>query len=234
MAVLLLRLAGPLQSWGTRSRFTDRDTERFPSKSGVIGLLCAALGRPRDAPLHDLCALRLAARADRPGRLETDYHVTQDILRASGAVSRDPLPSRRHYLADAVFLVGLAGDAALVSACAGALLKPVWPLYLGRKSCPPSEPIALPDGLRDDDLETAMATYPWLSSRRWGERAVPAELEIEWECAARHPDAQPRRDVPLCFVTGRRDFALRHVRHATVPMPPAIEEESHEAQPVAG
>jgi CRISPR system Cascade subunit CasD len=39
MAVLLLRLAGPMQAWGTQSRFVNRDTELEPSKSGVIGLL---------------------------------------------------------------------------------------------------------------------------------------------------------------------------------------------------
>ena len=48
MNTLLLRLAGPMQSWGTQSRFTIRDTGYEPSKSGVIGLLCAALGKPRD------------------------------------------------------------------------------------------------------------------------------------------------------------------------------------------
>jgi len=48
MAVLLLRLMGPMQSWGTQSRFSHRDTDLEPSKSGVIGLLCAAMGKPRD------------------------------------------------------------------------------------------------------------------------------------------------------------------------------------------
>ena len=47
MSTLLLRLAGPMQSWGTQSRFTIRDSGLEPSKSGVIGLLCAALGKPR-------------------------------------------------------------------------------------------------------------------------------------------------------------------------------------------
>ena len=50
MSVLLMRLAGPMQSWGTQSRFGHRDTGTEPSKSGVIGLLCAALGWPRDQP----------------------------------------------------------------------------------------------------------------------------------------------------------------------------------------
>src|SRR4051794_39949025 len=103
MPTLLLRLSGPMQSWGTRSRFDDRDTERLPSKSGVIGLLCAAQGRPRLAQIEDLAALRMGVRADRAGILATDYHTAQNVARASSG-TKDTEPSRRHYLADAVFL----------------------------------------------------------------------------------------------------------------------------------
>ena len=41
---LLLWLEGPLQSWGQDSKFGRRDTLAFPTKSGVLGLVCAALG----------------------------------------------------------------------------------------------------------------------------------------------------------------------------------------------
>ena len=41
MSVLLLRLSGPMQSWGVQSRFTVRDTGLEPSKSGVVGLIAA-------------------------------------------------------------------------------------------------------------------------------------------------------------------------------------------------
>ena len=61
MATLLLRLQGPMQSWGTTSRFDERDTQLEPSKSGVLGLLCAALGRNRSEPVQDLAALRMRA-----------------------------------------------------------------------------------------------------------------------------------------------------------------------------
>lgn len=44
MATLLLRLAAPLQSWGSDSKFETRKTGREPTKSGVVGLLAAALG----------------------------------------------------------------------------------------------------------------------------------------------------------------------------------------------
>ena len=48
MATLLLRLAAPLQSWGSDSKFETRKTDREPTKSGVVGLLAAALGLRRD------------------------------------------------------------------------------------------------------------------------------------------------------------------------------------------
>lgn len=41
---LLLWLEGPLQSWGHDSKFGRRDTLAFPTKSGVLGMVCAALG----------------------------------------------------------------------------------------------------------------------------------------------------------------------------------------------
>jgi len=87
MATLLFRLQGPLQSWGISSHFTERDTAREPSKSGVIGLVCAAMGRPRDADLGDLVALRMGVRVDREGILRKDFQVAQDILEAAGKKS---------------------------------------------------------------------------------------------------------------------------------------------------
>ena len=41
---LLMWLEGPLQSWGDRSRYSRRETQLFPTKSGVYGLILCALG----------------------------------------------------------------------------------------------------------------------------------------------------------------------------------------------
>ena len=41
---LALLLDGPLQSWGFSSRFQRRTTGLHPTKSGVIGMICAAMG----------------------------------------------------------------------------------------------------------------------------------------------------------------------------------------------
>jgi len=164
MNVLLLRLVGPMQSWGTQSRFTIRDAGFEPSKSGVVGLICAAIGRPRTEQIDDLAALHMGVRVDHEGRMNSDYHTTLNVIKASGA--RPPLGeavvSTRYYLADADFLVGLEGDNLhLLEKIDAALTNPCWPLYLGRKAFPPGEPVHLRDGLwQSQELYQALATYP--------------------------------------------------------------------------
>src|ERR1017187_9236005 len=117
MPTLLLRLVGPLQSWGTTSRFNERDTGKEPSKSGVIGLLAAAMGIDREnwTDLEPLTQLRMGVRHDRPGTPKQDYQTAgcasdDTIIKADGKPSKDGVVSRRHYLADAAFLVGLEAD----------------------------------------------------------------------------------------------------------------------------
>ena len=104
MTTLLLRLQAPMQSWGISSLFTERDSAREPSKSGVIGLICAALGRPKDSDLSDLTALRMGVRIDREGRLEKDFQTARNIYAASGTKTIESVISNRYYLADAAFL----------------------------------------------------------------------------------------------------------------------------------
>ena len=98
MATLLLRLAAPLQAWGADSKFETRKTGREPTKSGVIGLLAAALGLRRDEreALARLTGLRFGVRVEREGQLLVDYHTakTQD--------EKTSYVTYRHYLQDAV------------------------------------------------------------------------------------------------------------------------------------
>lgn len=134
MPTLLLRLAGPLQSWGTTSRYDERDSQLEPSKSGVLGLLCAALGRDRREPVDDLAALRMGVRVDREGVRLRDFQTVQGVLKRDGQLNKNAIISLRYYLADAVFLVGLQGEnASLLQALQEALHHPVWPI-LDRKS----------------------------------------------------------------------------------------------------
>lgn len=173
MPTLLMRLHGPLQSWGTTSRFDERDTQLEPSKSGVVGLLCAALGRDRAEPVDDLAALRMGVRVDREGVPMRDYQTATGVLIA-GTAKPDlerTVVSPRYYLSDASFLVGMEGGSlALLRRLHQALREPVWPLALGRRSFAPSRPVWLPDGLVDVPLKAALQTYPsnhMPSNGRW-------------------------------------------------------------------
>lgn len=167
MATLLLRLAAPLQSWGADSKFETRKTNREPTKSGVIGLLAAALGLRRDdaAGLARLNGLHFAVRADREGSLLVDFHTAnREEDRKKG---KAPYVTYRHYLQDAVFLVGLESeDTALLQELETALKHPVYPLYLGRRSCPPTLPLCL--GIRAGKLLDTLRAEPLLVKRRNG------------------------------------------------------------------
>jgi CRISPR system Cascade subunit CasD len=75
---LVVRLAGPLQSWGDNSPYTTRGTLAYPTYSGLLGLARAALGSPRDANPADwqwLRDLTMAVRIDEPGRIVRDFHT---------------------------------------------------------------------------------------------------------------------------------------------------------------
>ena len=205
MNVLLLRLVGPMQSWGTQSRFSVRDTGLEPSKSGVVGLLGAALGRPRATPVDDLARLRMGVRVDCEGRIAKDYHTTQNVLKAGGKGLFKTVVSSRFYLADAAFLVGLEGDDMdLLRKLDRALADPVWPLFLGRKAFPPSLPTRLPDGLREGEgLEKALRRYPRIvKARRHSDEPLRVVLESPTGEAV-------RVDQPISFAA--RQFTQRRV-----------------------
>ncbi len=163
MPTLLLRLQGPMQSWGTTSRFDERDTQLEPSKSGVLGLICAALGRDRNESVDDLAALQMGVRVDREGVVLRDYQTATGIVNAAGKVDmKRTVVSPRYYLSDAAFLVGFEGERSLLDQIHQALKTPHWPLSLGRKGCLPSPPVYLPDGVRDSALQEALRDYPEL------------------------------------------------------------------------
>ncbi|GAA3505619.1 type I-E CRISPR-associated protein Cas5/CasD [Streptomyces prasinosporus] len=217
--VLVLRLAGPLQSWGASSRFTRRTTESAPTKSGVIGLLAAAAGVERgdDTRLAPLAALRFGVRIDQPGTRVRDFHT------AHHGVTGASMPlSERFYLADAVFVAAVEGDHALLTGLRDALRAPAYPPYLGRRSCPPSEPVVL--ALSEDaHLEDVLAGVPWQASAWYRRRhRTPQTLTVLRETAADEPAgaADVLRDQPVSFDAAHRRHALRTV--VTVPVPTPI------------
>ena len=132
---LLLRMEAPLQSWGVSSKYDYRSTEKFPTKSGVVGLLGAAGGVQRGdvKRIAELASFKMMAVSCRNGGQLQDYHTVQSIQAVT----------ERCYLMDSDFVVILEGDGKLVDDCVLALKNPVYAPYLGRKCCRPSAPILM-------------------------------------------------------------------------------------------
>ena len=217
-AALAIYLDAPLQSWGVSSRFQRRGTESAPSKSGVLGLISAAMGIDKHGPdesdrLAPLSACRFSvfpvATGENPApvlRLE-DFHTVGggydrddpvDKLRiarkASGGVSTT-IVTRRFYLEQARFAAVLEGDSGILQKAAAALEDPIWGVWFGRKCCLPAAPL-LPT-LASSMSEALDALLKKTGSRIVGEGCIEQDGDGAWH--------QP--DQPVSF--GRREFISR-------------------------
>lgn len=243
-AVLVLRLAGPLQSWGSGNEYNRRDTRPEPTKSGVLGLLAAAQGRRRSDDITDLLELDLGVRVDQPGNLLRDYHTASDYrgvpLRSAtvtGKGEQKPTSpakrthvTQRFYLQDAVFVAAVLGPRSLLAALRHALRNPAFPLALGRRCCAPTGPIVL--DTRSGDLTQVLGETPWQASahaknryeRRHGQ---PAKIDLPVTIDDRTGTDQ-LADVPTTFDPLIKTFTSRHIRHGWVSAPTGFPEPDHQ------
>lgn len=214
MSTLLLRISAPLQAWGYESKFETRRTSREPTKSGVIGLLASALGRSRDESVQDLNELSFGVRVDHEGELLHDYHTVK--LNESKTYV-----THRYYLSDAVFLVGLESDnEELLQKLNNAVLSPAFPLFLGRRSCPPTLPLSL--GIRECSLLEALQSEPWLISQYMQKKLKNRsnfKLRIITDSDPKDSRAVRQKDVAVSFDPRKRQYGYRPiVEHTPITM----------------
>lgn len=222
---LFLRLAGPMQSWGERARWSVRDTAPEPTKSGIVGLLACALGLNADVDLRSLSEkIRIGIRCDQPGTRLVDYHTVGGgydepmLLMADGKPKYIPNtnpklphtePTHRAYLCDASFLAAIQSDAETIAQLADAVQNPIWIFFLGRKSCPPSEPVFA--GIGDySTLEDALRQNLTVAEEHGTVRTV-------LECKPTDQDAVRRRDEIDSL--SRRTFLPRYTRDISIELP---------------
>lgn len=214
MSTLLLRMSAPLQAWGYESKFETRRTSREPTKSGVIGLLASALGRSRDESVQDLNELSFGVRVDHEGELLHDYHTVK--LNESKTYV-----THRYYLSDAVFLVGLESDnEELLQKLNNAVLSPAFPLFLGRRSCPPTLSLSL--GIRECSLLEALQSEPWLISQYMQKKLKNRsdfKLRIITDSDPKDSRAVRQKDVAVSFDPRKRQYGYRPiVEHTPITM----------------
>ncbi|MER5295077.1 type I-E CRISPR-associated protein Cas5/CasD [Streptomyces pharetrae] len=240
MSGLLLRLAGPLQSWGERSAFAPvRDTAPFPTRSALIGLFAAAEGIGRDeAGLNRYQDLRLTVRVDRPGVRLVDYHTVgggfpkdRTAATSQGSNKGAAVITRRHYLSDAVFVVAVTAPDDTIERLADALGRPHWAPYLGRRSCVPDEPFLLRRHVNDpeEELRTRVPlsrTAPRATDDDGQDTGtITVEFLHEQPPPSSHgqaADVIDVNDVPLSFAPHSRSHTSRRLHRTHVPVPRSL------------
>lgn len=201
MEFLVFRLYGPLASWGDTAVGGTRPTHLMPTRSAILGLLAAALGitRSQQAKLDQLSeALHIAVKAESVGVLVRDYHTAQVPSAEKKAIwnhrkaetenirnSLNTILSTRDYRADADWVVALSSKSGAefnLGDISDALRYPVFPLYLGRKACPPAAPLH-PRLVDADDLLSALNTpFEPLSYRAGAANKIKQPVLVyQWE-----------------------------------------------------
>jgi CRISPR system Cascade subunit CasD len=151
--MIKLAFDAPLMSFGGPAVDQVGNTFQFPPKSMLTGLLGAALGygRSEHQKLQQVQAgFTYGVREDRPGEVIEDFQTVdlqapwmtgmwKDGTYQTGDDVRETDKRReilnKQYIADAVYTVVLAPTDLPEDAFLGALRRPNWPLYIGRKSC---------------------------------------------------------------------------------------------------
>lgn len=236
-------LDGPLQAWGSSSRFNRRETEAFPTKSALIGLIAAAAGIDKYAAdeaekLAPFSALRLTVyrlpqkSRQLVGRL-SDFHTVgggydakasafdkMSIPRkASGGASANAVITHRSYLTEARFIAAFHGASDVIASVARHLKNPVWGVWFGRKNCLPAMPLS--PSLGPDTNTAAAALIAKL--RDWenttARHSIPPELDPtdleRWEEPPGNDPAPGDFYLHDQPITfGTREFHSRPIRHS--------------------
>lgn len=215
---------GPMQSWGTDSRFQRRMTQGHPSKSAVIGMIAAAMGIDRELserlePLASLAmstfllpkrkhSIRLLDYHTVGGGYNKKTHPLRIPPKASGGPSDNAVVTTREYLTEARFGVLLCGKHDLISEVSKALADPQWGIWLGRKCCIPATPVLI------GAFDSRGTTFSQLLLAAGLDTSLPeTSFDRTEESQATMAEAHGVNDVPVRFNANNREFQMRYVQH---------------------
>ena len=220
MKTILLKFAGPMQSWGSDSHFETRHTDLYPSKSAVIGLLGAALGiRRDDDSIRELDDVKFAVRIDQEGGLLKDYHIVRK-RNPDGELNGGNYVTERYYLEDAIFVAAISHeDNSLVERLYEALRKPYFQTYLGRRSVPVLADFIL--GIFDNDIKTVLEECEWQAADYYKKRYRSQDKKALDVYADKFifdkADRESlRQDKVISFSKQHRRFSFRYEVHTKI------------------
>ncbi|PKY88567.1 type I-E CRISPR-associated protein Cas5/CasD [Falseniella ignava] len=215
MTTILLKLSGPLQSYGTDSHFETRHTDLYPSKSAIIGMIAASLGYRRNETqkIKKLNDLNFGVRVDQKGKILRDYHIAKKY-KNNGNFDRTYV-TNRYYIEDAIFLVALNHkDDRFITEIKDALLSPYFQPFLGRRTLPLTADFF--QGIHDEDIPQILSRYPWQASD-WYRKKYSSNLSVYLD-AYLVPDQAVfiRKDRPESFNQKGRKFNYRYESYLNI------------------
>lgn len=216
MTTLLLKLAGPLQSYGTDSHFETRQTGRYPSKSAVIGMISASMGlkRHQDKEIQALNQLDFAVRVDQPGKILRDFH-TAHALKKDGKVNRTYV-TNRYYLEDAVFVVALSGSESLMQEVSRAIKSPYFQPFMGRRALPLTSDFFIEEVEEKPIL--ALTNLVWQAAKWYQKKnANLSKLDIYADAdLLSNGSSLMTREHVVSFSQQKRQYGFRPVKHTSI------------------
>ena len=209
--ILALYLDAPLQSWGYQSRFDRRTSFSLPTRSGIVGMICAALGvdRADSKALEWFTDLKMTALAFQQNTRLTDFHTIGGgwdkktdpgniVLTAKGKPGTTKV-TRREYLQWSKFGVLIDGSGKKLYEIEKALLNPCWGIWLGRKSCVPASPVCQGVFTSEEKARSHLS------------KLAHAQIQRTLEDVSLFEDGcDTLNDIPLDFFN--RQFAPRRIR----------------------
>lgn len=228
MKTILLRFSGPLQSWGIGSHFETRQTERYPSKSAIIGMIAACLGyrRGEDSKIQQLNDLDFAVRVDQPGNILRDYHTVAKYNKKG--IKERTYVTQRYYLEDAVFVVAIGSDDhATIDKIEQAVKSPYFQPYMGRRSLPLPANFVIKTTLYGviDSLET----LGWQAAK-WYQKKQIRHLDIYCDSyLLKNHSKWMVRDVVRSFSYKERLYGFRAVSKLEIDVDKMVRKVEHDA-----
>lgn len=228
MKTILMKFAGPLQSWGVNSHFETRHTQRYPSKSAVIGILAASLGyrRHEDEKIQQLNNLNFAVRIDQPGNPLRDYHIATKY-KANGQIDRNYV-TNRYYLQDAVFVVAISSeDNQWIDEVEEALRSPYFQPFLGRRSLPMNADFLL--DIRNEGTLESLDKTAWQAAK-WYQKKAGNRLEVyvDSHCLP-NSNKQTIRDKVVSFSQKERKYGFRSIAKTYIEVDRIVNSTEHDA-----
>lgn len=178
MEFVLFQIQAPIISYGNVARGDLRSSDNYPSKSAITGLIGSALGiryEDTDRALKLANALSVNVEVHSYGDLLVDYHTIQTIDTSVSKIiprtRKDEIElathktastkvTNREYYTESLFVVSvyLKNDDFTLDEIVNAINYPTFPLFIGRKACVPSSPLA-PRKIEADTLLESFNKY---------------------------------------------------------------------------